>query len=232
MDFLQNKYFLIALTFGFYLGAQLLQWRTGIKLLNPILIAIAAMIAFLLLCDIDYDTYKQGGDYIDFWLKPAVVALGVPLYKQLSAIKRQLLPLLLSELAGCVAGVAAHMLGCVLMLALFQLDPAEYATLLPKSITTAIGKGLSEELGGYPAITMVTIMITGLFGAVAAPALLRLMRVTEPLAQGLAIGTSSHAAGTSRAVELGDVQGAASSLAIVVTGLLTVIAAPLFAMLA
>ena len=118
------------------------------------------------------------------------------------------------------------------MLALFQLDPAEYATLLPKSITTAIGKGLSEELGGYPAITMVTIMITGLFGAVAAPALLRLMRVTEPLAQGLAIGTSSHAAGTSRAVELGDVQGAASSLAIVVTGLLTVIAAPLFAMLA
>ena len=120
----------------------------------------------------------------------------------------------------------------VLMLALFQLDPAEYATLLPKSITTAIGKGLSEELGGYPAITMVTIMITGLFGAVAAPALLRLMRVTEPLAQGLAIGTSSHAAGTSRAVELGDVQGAASSLAIVVTGLLTVIAAPLFAMLA
>ena len=128
--------------------------------------------------------------------------------------------------------MAAHMLGCVLMLALFQLDPAEYATLLPKSITTAIGKGLSEELGGYPAITMVTIMITGLFGAVAAPALLRLMRVTEPLAQGLAIGTSSHAAGTSRAVELGDVQGAASSLAIVVTGLLTVIAAPLFAMLA
>ena len=96
MDFLQNKYFLIALTFGFYLGAQLLQRRTGIKLLNPILIAIAAMIAFLLLCDIDYDTYKQGGDYIDFWLKPAVVALGVPLYKQLSAIKRQLLPVLLA----------------------------------------------------------------------------------------------------------------------------------------
>ena len=101
MDFLQNIYFLIALTFGFYLGAQLIQRRTGIKLLNPILIAIAAMIAFLLLCDIDYDTYKQGGDYIDFWLKPAVVALGVPLYKQLSAIKRQLLPLLLSELGRC-----------------------------------------------------------------------------------------------------------------------------------
>ena len=108
----------------------------------------------------------------------------------------------------------------------------EYITLLPKSITTAIGKGLSEELGGYPALTMVLIMITGLFGAVAAPKILKLFHVTEPMAQGLAIGTSSHAAGTSRAVELGEAQGAASSLAIVVTGLLTVIAAPLFARLA
>ena len=98
MDFLQNKFFLIALTFGFYLGAQLLQRRIGIKLLNPILIAIAAMIVFLLICDIDYDAYKKGGEYIDFWLKPAVVALGVPLYKQLSSIKRQLLPLLLSNI--------------------------------------------------------------------------------------------------------------------------------------
>ena len=122
--------------------------------------------------------------------------------------------------------------GCALMLVLFKMDGAAYITLLPKSITTAIGKGLSQELGGYPAITMVTIMITGLFGAVGAPALLRLFRITEPMAQGLAIGASSHAAGTSRAVELGDVQGAASSLAIVVTGLLTVAAAPLFAHLA
>ena len=135
-------------------------------------------------------------------------------------------------LAGCLAGVAAHMAGCAAMLVLFRMEGPEYITLLPKSITTAIGKGLSQELGGYPAITMVTIMITGLFGAVAAPALLRLFRITEPMAQGLAIGASSHAAGTSRAVELGDVQGAASSLAIVVTGLLTVAAAPLFAHLA
>ena len=118
------------------------------------------------------------------------------------------------------------------MLVLFKMDGAAYITLLPKSITTAIGKGLSQELGGYPAVTMASIMVTGLFGAVAAPALLKLFRITEPLAQGLAIGTSSHAAGTSRAVELGDVQGAASSLAIVVTGLLTVVAAPVMAGLA
>ena len=124
------------------------------------------------------------------------------------------------------------MLGCVLMLALFKMEAAEYITLLPKSITTAIGKSMSQELGGYPAITMAAIMITGIFGAVAAPLLLKLFRVEEPLAQGLAIGTSSHAAGTSMAVEMGDVQGAASSLAIVVTGLLTVLAAPLAAKLA
>ena len=128
--------------------------------------------------------------------------------------------------------VLAHMLGCLLMLVLFRLDGPQYITLLPKSITTAIGKSLSEELGGYPAITMATIMITGIFGAVASPSLLRLFHVTDPVAQGLAIGTASHAAGTSRAVELGDVQGAASSLAIVVAGLLTVAAAPLFAGLA
>ena len=123
------------------------------------------------------------------------------------------------------------MAGCALMLVLFRMEAAEYISLLPKSITTAIGKGLSQELGGFPAITMATIMLTGLFGAVAAPALLRLFRVTEPVSQGLAIGTSSHAAGTSRAVEMGEVQGAASSLAIVVTGLLTVVAAPLMARL-
>ena len=107
MEFLSNKFFLIAATFLFYLGAQFLQRRTGIKLLNPILLAIAAMICFLMLFDIDYKTYQAGGEYIDFWLKPAVVALGLPLYKQLSTIRKQLLPLLISELAGCVAGIVS-----------------------------------------------------------------------------------------------------------------------------
>ena len=121
--------------------------------------------------------------------------------------------------------------GCAAMLALFRLDASQFATLLPKSITTAIGKSLSQELGGFPATTMVTIIITGILGAVIAPGLLRLFHVTSPLAQGLAIGTSAHAAGTAKAVELGDIQGAASSLAIVVTGLLTVAAAPVMMLL-
>ena len=163
MDFLQNKFFLIALTFGFYLAAQLLQRRTGIKLLNPILIAIAAMIAFLLLCDIDYDTYKQGGDYIDFWLKPAVVALGVPLYKQLSAIKRQLLPLLLSELAGCVAGVVS----VVLLAEMFGATREVVISLAPKAVTTPIAMEISSAMGGIAPLTAAVVVATGIFGGMA-----------------------------------------------------------------
>ena len=138
----------------------------------------------------------------------------------------------LPVLAGCAAGVIAHMIACVILLLVFSMDSAAFATILPKSITTAIGKSLSAELGGNSAITMATIMLTGQFGAVASPTLLKWFGVKHPLAQGLAIGTASHAAGTSRAVELGDVQGASSSLAIVVTGLLTVIAAPVMMLLA
>ncbi len=227
--FASTAYFGMFLTLGLYQLARVINRRAGREICNPLLFATLLCCAVLLLTKTEYSVYyESGASVLELLLTPATICLAIPLYRQFALLKKNAL----AVAAGCVAGVAAHMLGCVLMLALFQLDPAEYATLLPKSITTAIGKGLSEELGGYPAITMVTIMITGLFGAVAAPALLRLMGVTEPLAQGLAIGTSSHAAGTSRAVELGDVQGAASSLAIVVTGLLTVVAAPLFAMLA
>ena len=110
MEILTNKFFLIALTFIAYMGAQYLQRRTGLKVLNPILMSIVVMICFLCAADIDYDVYRQGGEYIDFWLKPAVVALGVPLYKQLETIKKQMVPLLLAELAGCVAGIVSVVL--------------------------------------------------------------------------------------------------------------------------
>ena len=160
MDFLQNKFLLIALTFGFYLGAQLLQRRTGIKLLNPILIAIAVMIVFLLICDIDYDTYKKGGEYIDFWLKPAVVALGVPLYKQLSSIKRQLLPLLLSELAGCVVGIVS----VVLLAELFGATREVVISLAPKAVTTPIAMEISNAMGGIAPLTAAVVVATGIFG--------------------------------------------------------------------
>ena len=203
-------------------------FRSGKEVCNPLLFATLLCGAVLLGTGTEYDIfYDNGGNILEFFLTPATICLAIPLYKQFELLKKNAG----AVLAGCAAGVAAHMAGCALMLVLFRMEAAEYISLLPKSITTAIGKGLSQELGGFPAITMATIMLTGLFGAVAAPALLRLFRVTEPVSQGLAIGTSSHAAGTSRAVEMGEVQGAASSLAIVVTGLLTVVAAPLMARL-
>lgn len=218
----------LLLAMGSFQLARAINKRVGKEVCNPLLFATLLCGAVLLGTGTEYDVfYNNGGNILEFFLTPATICLAIPLYKQFELLKKNAG----AVLAGCAAGVAAHMAGCALMLVLFRMEAAEYISLLPKSITTAIGKGLSQELGGFPAITMATIMLTGLFGAVAAPALLRLFRVTEPVSQGLAIGTSSHAAGTSRAVEMGEVQGAASSLAIVVTGLLTVIAAPLMARL-
>lgn len=222
------SFFGFLLAAGSYQLARAINKRVGKEVCNPLLFATLFCGAVLLGTGTEYDVfYANGGRVLEFFLTPATICLAIPLYKQFELLRKNMG----AVLAGCVAGVAAHMAGCVLMLFLFQMKAVEYISLLPKSITTAIGKGLSEELGGLPAITMATIMLTGLFGAVVASPLLKLFHVTEPLSQGLAIGTSSHAVGTSRAVQLGEIQGAASSLAIVVTGLLTVAAAPLFARL-
>lgn len=219
----------LLLAAGSYQLARIINRKVGKEICNSLLFATLCCGGVLLLTGTEYEIfYENGGKILEFFLTPSTICLAIPLYKQFALLKKNAG----AVLAGCLAGVLAHMLGCVLMLVLFQMEGGGYISLLPKSITTAIGKGLSEELGGYPAITMASIMLTGLFGAVAAPGLLRLAGVKDPLCQGLAIGTSAHAAGTARAVEMGEIQGAASSLAIVVTGLLTVITAPLFAGLA
>ena len=222
---LESQFFGLFLSLAFFQLARWLNRKAGREVISPLLFATLLCIAVLLVFDIDFEVYNRGAQYLDVLLTPATICLAIPLYRQYELLRRNAV----AVLAGSVAGVAAHMAGCLLMLAVFRMEAAEFITLLPKSITTAIGKSLSAELGGYPAITMAAIMITGLFGAAIAPALLRLFRVRDPLAQGLAIGTASHAAGTSTAVQMGEVQGAASSLAIVVTGLLTVMAAPLLA---
>lgn len=224
---LESQFFGLFLSLAFFQLARWLNRKAGREVISPLLFATLLCIAVLLVFDIDFEVYNRGAQYLDVLLTPATICLAIPLYRQYELLRRNAV----AVLAGSVAGVAAHMAGCLLMLAVFRLEAAEFITLLPKSITTAIGKSLSAELGGYPAITMATIMITGLFGAAIAPALLRLFRVRDPLAQGLAIGTASHAAGTSTAVQMGEAQGAASSLAIVVTGLLTVVTAPLLAWL-
>lgn len=223
MDFLQNKFFLIALTFVSYLGAQFIQRRTGIKLLNPILLAIVVMICFLLGCGIDYDTYRQGGEYIDFWLKPAVVALGVPLYKQLSTIRRQLLPLLLSELAGCVAGVVS----VVVLAQLFGASREVVLSLAPKAVTTPIAIEISHAVGGIAPLTAAVVVATGIFGGMAGFRIVKMSHIHSPIAGGLSIGTASHAVGTSAAMELSERYGAFSSIGLTLNGVFTALLTPM-----
>lgn len=222
MEFLTNKFFLIAVTFLFYIGALLLQRRTGIRLLNPILLAISAIVCFLLLADIDYKDYQAGGEYIDFWLKPAVVALGYPLYKQLSAIKKQLLPLLISELAGCVAGIVS----VVLLAKLFGASHEVIMSLAPKAVTTPIAMEISSAVGGIPPLTAAIVVCTGIFGGMAGFKIVKLSRIKSPIAGGLSIGTAAHAVGTSAAMERSERYGAFSSLGLTLNGLLTALLAP------
>ena len=202
-----------------------LKKKTGWRLVNPLLVAIVLVICVLLGFRIDYDVYYSSAKYLNWLLTPATVCLAIPLYRQLQLLKSNFKAIML----GIVAGVLAS-LCCVLLMSLaFGLDHAQYATLLPKSVTSAIGMGIAEKLGGYPAIATVVIIITGVIGNIFAEGFLKLIGITEKVAKGVAIGTSTHAVGTSRAMEMGETEGAMSSLSIVVAGLITVVGASLFA---
>ena len=193
--------------------------------LNPLLISIIFVIGVVMLCGVDYESYENSAQYLGYLLTPATVCLAVPLYQQMTLLKKNLA----AVACGILAGVLAS-LGSVLLLAfLFGLEHDVYVTLLPKSITTAIGMGVSEELGGLVTITVAVIIVPGVIGNVIGEAVCKLFRIYEPIAKGLALGTSSHAIGTAKALEMGEVEGAMSSLAIAVAGLLTVIGASVFA---
>ena len=210
--------------FAFVVGLKCkARWKH--PLANPMLIAIVLTLAVLLIFDIDYDSYYAGAKYISYFLTPATVCLAIPLYEQFELLRKNALAIL----AGLSAGVMTSLLTVLLLSVLFSFSHTEYVTFLPKSITTAIGMGVAEKLGGYVPITVAVIIITGVFGNMFAEHLCRLFRITEPVAVGVAIGSSSHAIGTAKALELGEIQGAISSLCIAVSGLLTVFASVLFA---
>lgn len=192
---------------------------------NPLLIAIVVVMLFLMLTGVDYDSYNEGAKYLSYLLTPATVCLAIPLYQQLEMLKSNYKAIL----GGIVAGVLTSLAGVLGLSALFGFDHEEYVTMLPKSITTAIGMGVSEELGGIVTISVAVIIITGVLGNIIAEAVFKLFRIHEPVAKGVALGTSAHAIGTARAMELGEVEGAMSSLAIAVAGLITVIGASVFA---
>lgn len=217
-----NQYFLLALTFGIYAGARLLQKRTGWILINPILVSIALIILFLIGFNIPYETYQESGKMIEFWLKPAVVALGVPLYLQLSQIKKQLVPILLSQMVGCVVGI----ISVVITAQLLGASHVVVISLAAKSVTTPIAMEVTQAVGGIPSLTAAIVVITGLIGAVAGFKVMTVGRVNNPMARGLSLGAASHALGTSAAMERDPFVGAYASLGLTLNGILTALLTP------
>ncbi len=203
--------------------ALMIQKRTKLLILNPLMISIIMVIVFLTITNIDVSYYQIGGDIINMFLGPATVVLAVPLYRQLKNLKLYLMPILLGIFIGSLVGLIST-LACSMI---FGFDIQMIASLLPKSITTPIGVELSRQLGGIPSITIFNILVTGIVGAVGADITCKMFKITEPVAKGIAIGTASHALGTTKALQLGQVEGAMSSLAIGVAGVMTVIIAPI-----
>lgn len=221
----ESVFFGVAVSIVTYECGMVLKKKLKLAIFNPLLISIAAVIVLLIGLKIPYEHYEAGAKYLSYLLTPATVCLAIPLYEQVELLKKHSRAIA----AGLFSGVLTSAV-CVFMLSLmFGLSHAEYVTLLPKSITTAIGMGVSEELGGYVTITVAVIIITGIIGNVFAEGICRIFKIEEPVAKGIAIGTSAHALGTAKAIELGEVEGAMSSLSIAVAGILTALVVPFFA---
>ena len=226
INFLENSVFFgVFISIITYEIGVLIKKKLKLAIFNPLLISIALIIVFLLAFHIKYNVYESGAQYLSYFLTPATVALAVPLYEQIEPLKKNWKAIV----AGILSGALTSAL-CVLAVALiFQLDHKQYVTLLPKSITTAIGMGLSEELGGIVTITVAVIVVTGVIGNMFAESICKLFHITDPVAKGIGIGSASHAMGTAKAMEMGEIEGAMSSLSIAVSGLLTVVVSIIFA---
>ena len=225
-DFFSEAVFLgVFITLGAYFLGIYIKQKWKLAIFNPLLMAIIFTMIFLLVSQMPYDVYYEGAKYISYLLTPATVSLAIPLYEQFEPLKKNVRAILV----GIVTGVLSSMLSVLLLAVIFHFDHQEYVTFLPKSITTAIGMGVSEELGGYVAITVAVIIVTGIIGNMIAESVCRVFHITEPVAKGIAIGSASHAVGTTKAMEMGEVEGAMSSLSIVLSGLLTVFGAMIFA---
>ena len=225
-DLFQNSMFAgVTLSLVSYMVGVLLKKKFKIALFNPLLVSIIISCLVLLIGNIEYEVYNEGAKYLSYLLTPATVCLAIPLYEQLELLKKHYLAVVLGLLSGTVTSLTT-----VFVLAkICGLSHEEYVTLLPKSITTAIGMGVSEELGGYVTITVAVIIITGVLGNMFGEFICKLAHIEEPISKGLAFGASSHAIGTAKAIEIGDVEGAMSGLAIAVSGIFTVLLASVFA---
>lgn len=221
-EFLSTPMFGILLSLVAFQTGSLLYKKTRSSIFNPLLVSFVLVILFLLYFRIDFETYNVGGDYISFFLGPSTVVLAVPLYKKIQLLKSDALPIIAGISAGCIAGISS----ILILSGLFGLDMVITSSLVPKSVTTPIGIEISKQIGGLPAITVSAIVVTGIIGAVLGPFICRFFRIKDSVAVGIAIGTASHALGTTRAIELGETEGAMSGLAIGIAGLITVFLAP------
>ena len=219
----QSLYFGVVVSLLTYWLGMWLKKKLGWAELNPILVSVAVVIFLLKVLKVDYEVYNEGAKYISYLLTPATVCLAIPLYKQLELLKKNLT----AVAAAILAGVASSAVSIFALCLLFRMEHVYYVTLLPKSITTAIGMGVSEEAGGIVTITVVCIIVTGILGNMIGETVFKLIRLESPIAKGLALGTSAHAVGTAKALELGEIEGAMSSLSVAVAGLLTVLVVPL-----
>ena len=220
-----TAFFGIALTLLAFKIGLIINQKTKLVILNPLLLAILIVIIFLSVTGISYDTYNVGGSMIQFLLTPATISLAVPLYRQLDILKKNLKAIVCSILSGCVAcSVTMFTLAKV-----FALSNEVYYGLAPKSVTLAIALGITGELGGIKGVTCVAVVVSGIIGAAFVTVFSKVFKITNPIALGLSVGTASHAIGTSRALQLNELVGAMGSLAIVISGVLTVIIAPIIA---
>lgn len=222
---LSSTFFGVSISLLTYFFGVFLRKKFNYAIVNPLLISAILTISFLLIFDIDYDTYNQGAQYLSVFLTPATICLAVPLYRQLEVLKQNVVTVIVP----ITCGVIAHAITLIGLSKIFQIDEILTYSLLPKSVTTPIAVGICHELGGIEVVTIMGVMIAGISGAVFGPIVCNLLKIKEPIAQGLGIGSASHAIGTSKALEMGELQGAMSSLAIVVTAILNVVVVPIVA---
>ena len=220
---LDNQYFGIVLSFAAYEIGKWINKKLKNPIANPLLIAILLIIGFLSITGIDYEYYKKGGDFIAFFIGPATVAMVLDLYANLDTLKKNILPILV----GVGFGTIFSFVLAIFLSKIFQIDKNLVASLIPQSITTAIAISLSGEYQGIIGLTAIVVVIRGVSGAVFSPIVMKIFRIKDPVAQGVAIGTSSHAVGTSQARLMGEIQGAMSGLSIAIAGITAVIIMPL-----
>ena len=220
---INSPYYGVMFTLVGYLLGMWLSKKFKNPILNPMLVGIITCIVLMKITGISYEEYKIGANYVTFFVAPATVSLIVPLYKNIETLKKNLIPVLVGIFAGAVTAIVS----VILLANLFGISEQLKLSLVSQSITTAIAIPLTEQIGGLGAIVSISISFRGILGAVFSPSILKFFRIENPVAKGVAIGTTSHASGTAKAIEMGEVEGALSGLSIAITGVITAIVLPI-----